>query len=72
MSLILTFQIDPAYFGGNYILDNYCAVQEQFNLSVAEWGGICRAGIEGSWCSQRRKDEMLAVLQRLVGQWQGH
>lgn len=60
---------DPAYFGGNYILDNYCAVHEEFDLSVAEWEGICRAGIEGSWCSQSRKDEMLDVLQKLVGEW---
>lgn len=62
---------DPSYFGGNYILDNYCAVHEEFNLSVAEWETICRAGIEGSWCSQARKDEMLEVLQRLVGDWNG-
>lgn len=59
---------DPAYFGG-YILDNYCAVHEAFNLSVAEWTSICRAGIEGSWCSQARKDEMLARLDEVVGRW---
>lgn len=61
---------DPAYFGGNYILDNYCAVHEEFGLSVAEWERICRAGIEGSWCSQSRKNEMLDVLQKLIGEWQ--
>lgn len=60
---------DPAYFGG-YILDNYCAVHEAFNLSVAEWAGICRAGIEGSWCSQARKDEMLARLTEVVRLWE--
>jgi adenosine deaminase len=60
---------DPAYFGGNYILDNYCAVHEEFDLSIAEWEGICRAGIEGSWCSPARKNEMLAVLNILVGKW---
>jgi len=62
---------DPAYFGGNYVLDNYCAVHEEFDLSIAEWEGICRAGIEGSWCSPERKDEMLEVLSKLVGEWDG-
>jgi adenosine deaminase len=60
---------DPAYFGGNYILDNYCAVHEEFDLTVAEWESICRAGIEGSWCSPARKDEMLIVLRNLVAEW---
>jgi adenosine deaminase len=59
---------DPAYFGG-YLLDNYCAVHEAFDLSVAEWTGICRAGIEGSWCSQARKDEMLARLADVERVW---
>lgn len=56
---------DPAYFGG-FILDNYCAVHDAFNLSVDEWQTICRNGIEGSWCSQERKDEMLKVLEAVV------
>jgi adenosine deaminase len=60
---------DPAYFGG-YVLDNYCAVQEAFDLSIAEWSGICRAGIEGSWCSQARKDELLARLADVTAFWQ--
>ncbi|KAF2641781.1 adenosine deaminase [Massarina eburnea CBS 473.64] len=49
---------DPAYFGG-YCLDNYVAVQEAFGLSVAEWESIVRAGIEGSWCGDERKGELL-------------
>ncbi|KAI9746801.1 MAG: adenine deaminase [Candelina submexicana] len=52
---------DPAYFGG-YILDNYCAVQEAFNLSKQEWIRIASAGIEGSWCSSDRKTEMMKML----------
>lgn len=60
---------DPAYFGG-YVLDNYCAVQEAFDLSIAEWSGICRAGIEGSWCSQARKDELLARLAKVTTSWE--
>ncbi|KAF2816526.1 adenosine deaminase [Mytilinidion resinicola] len=59
---------DPAYFGG-YILDNYCAVHEAFDLSIAEWTQICRAGIEGSWCDDARKSEMLAALGRVVDEW---
>ncbi len=60
---------DPAYFGG-YVLDNYCAVQEAHNLTVSEWSQICRAGIEGSWCSQARKDELLARLEKVTATWQ--
>ncbi|KAL2357115.1 hypothetical protein BJ546DRAFT_429185 [Cryomyces antarcticus] len=60
---------DPAYFGG-YILDNYCAVHEAFDLSVKEWAGVCRAGIEGSWCRQDRKDKMLGDLDTLVIDWE--
>lgn len=60
---------DPAYFGG-YLLDNYCAVQEAHNLSVSEWASVCRAGIEGSWCSQSRKDEMLTRLAEVVKTWE--
>ncbi|KAF2423761.1 adenine deaminase [Tothia fuscella] len=60
---------DPAYFGGNYILDNYCAVQETFDLSIDEWKTICRSGIEGSWCTTSRKAEMIGVLDDLVYNW---
>ena len=52
---------DPSYFGG-YILANYCAVQVAFNLTEQEWAGIVTASIEGSWCSEARKEEMLHAL----------
>lgn len=52
---------DPAYFG-SYILDNYCAVQKAFSLTQQEWIGIVEASIEGSWCSNGRKLEMLTML----------
>jgi adenosine deaminase len=52
---------DPAYFGG-YILDNYCAVQEAFDLDVEEWTSIIMASIHGSWCSEARKEEMFAIF----------
>lgn len=57
---------DPAYFGNNYILDNYCAVQDAFELTVSEWTRICEASIKGSWCSEHRKEQMLARLQQVV------
>ena len=52
---------DPAYFGG-YILANYCAVQEAFELDVEEWTSIIMASIEGSWCSEKRKDQMFGIF----------
>ncbi|KAK5122639.1 hypothetical protein LTR85_003902 [Meristemomyces frigidus] len=60
---------DPAYFGNNYLLANYCAVQDAFGLSKDEWSGICEAGINGSWCSEQRKEEMLAKLKAVVTQF---
>lgn len=57
---------DPAYFGGNYILDNFCAVHEAFDLSIAEWEHICRNSIRGSWCSDNRKSVMMAKLESVV------
>ncbi|ETI19717.1 adenosine deaminase [Cladophialophora carrionii CBS 160.54] len=56
---------DPAYFGG-YILDNYCAVQEAFGLSTAEWERIVRNSIEGSWCSSERKAEITRLLEDVM------
>jgi adenosine deaminase len=56
---------DPAYFGG-FALDNYCAVQETFQLKVEEWKGICSAAIEGSWCDLERKNDLLAELEQVV------
>ncbi|KAK5080700.1 adenine deaminase [Lithohypha guttulata] len=52
---------DPAYFGG-YIQENYCAVQEAFQLSVNDWQGIVQGSIELSWCGQERKEEMSKKL----------
>ena len=61
---------DPAYFGG-YILDNYCAVQEAFVLTRAEWERIVRQGIVGSWCSEGRKKELLTDLKEVCGRFAG-
>ena len=56
---------DPAYFGG-YILDNYCAVQEAFNLSAKDWEGIAQAAIDGSWCDNARKQIIREQVQEVV------
>ena len=56
---------DPAYFGG-YILDNYCAVQESFDLTVSEWRTIARGAAEGSWCESERKDAILRQIDDVV------
>jgi adenosine deaminase len=52
---------DPAYFGA-YILGCYCAVQEAFKLEKSDWAKIVTASIEGSWCGDDRKKEMLGLL----------
>lgn len=53
---------DPAYFGG-YILDNYCAVQEAFDLTLQEWGQIAQAAVNGSWCDYQRKEALMRQLE---------
>ncbi|KAI4124623.1 MAG: hypothetical protein LQ338_004702 [Usnochroma carphineum] len=56
---------DPAYFSG-YILDNYCAVQEAFSLTLADWENIANASILGSWCGESRKSVMLSKLKEVL------
>lgn len=60
---------DPAYFGG-YILENYEKVQDVFQLNIKDWEWIVRSGIEGSWCGQVRKAELLGRLESLVSEWE--
>ncbi|KAM0330932.1 hypothetical protein ACHAQA_003889 [Verticillium albo-atrum] len=60
---------DPAYFGG-YILENYCAVQEAFDLSVDEWAWVATGAVEGSWCDEARKATLRAEIDQVVGDWQ--
>lgn len=56
---------DPAYFGG-YILDNHCAVQEAFDLTIKDWEAIARAAIQGSWCDDSRKRVIMEQLNATV------
>ncbi|KAL9089765.1 MAG: hypothetical protein Q9165_005559 [Trypethelium subeluteriae] len=60
---------DPAYFGG-YILENYCQVQAAHRLSVRDWETICRNAIEGSWCTDERKQVMLKKLAETIKEWE--
>ncbi|KAI1765236.1 adenosine deaminase [Hypoxylon sp. FL1150] len=56
---------DPAYFGG-YILENYCALQETFDLSVQDWETIAKGAILGSWCTEERKTQLLKEIDDVV------
>ena len=60
---------DPAYFGG-YILDNYCAVQDAFSLSIGDWKYIANGAIEGSWCDEARKTVLLQKVEECVAKFQ--
>ncbi|KAL1970165.1 hypothetical protein VTN77DRAFT_6570 [Rasamsonia byssochlamydoides] len=60
---------DPAYFGG-FILDNYCAVQESFNLSIEEWRTIAENSIRGSWVDEARKSELLQLVDDNIRRYQ--
>ena len=61
---------DPAYFSG-YILDNYCAVQAAFGLSLKDWKFIANGSIEGSWCDDERKKVLLAKVEEWAGRYEG-
>lgn len=52
---------DPAYFGG-YILNNYCAVQEAFDLQIKDWITIATSAVKGSWITQERQSELLKLI----------
>jgi len=59
---------DPAYFGG-YILDNYLAVQDAFDLSLADWKYIAVGSIEGSWCDAERKQALLNKVEECLEEY---
>ncbi|KAF4988779.1 hypothetical protein FGRMN_9573 [Fusarium graminum] len=56
---------DPAYFRG-YVLNNYCAVQDAFDLSIAEWQMIAENSIHGSWIEKTRKSELMYQVDQCV------
>ncbi|KAI4758950.1 adenosine deaminase [Aureobasidium sp. EXF-3400] len=60
---------DPAYFG-KYIQENYCAVQEAFGLSSSDWNKIALNAVEGSWCSDARKQVLREQVAVVISRWQ--
>jgi adenosine deaminase len=52
---------DPAYFGG-YLLDNMLALQQAFGWDVRVWETLCINGIEASFCSSERKEQLKGLL----------
>lgn len=61
---------DPAYFEGD-LQDNYCSVQDAFGLTLQEWTTIARNAVEGSWCAEERKREILDEIADLFDQETG-
>lgn len=53
----------------SYILDNYLAVQKAFNFSKDTWKGLCTDAVNGSWCDDTRKKEILAKLDEVMTEW---
>ncbi len=56
---------DPAYFGA-YIQENYCAVQAAHHLDADDWATIARNAVRGSWCSDARKQAILAEIDAVL------
>ncbi|SCW04029.1 LAFE_0H04346g1_1 [Lachancea fermentati] len=61
---------DPAYFGG-YILDNYVAVHQRFGWDAATWARVARQAINGSWCEEKRKNDLLAEVDAVLAKYAG-
>ena len=56
---------DPAYFGG-YILDNYLAVANALDLSVADLRTLARNSIQASWLAPAQQAPHLARIDALA------
>lgn len=56
---------DPAYFRG-YVLNNFCALQEAFALTMEEWKVITENSIHGSWIGKKRKSELIWMLDECI------
>ncbi|CCK70816.1 adenine deaminase KNAG_0F01480 [Huiozyma naganishii CBS 8797] len=57
---------DPAYFGG-YILENYVQVAKEFpHWDHAVFAKIAKNAINGSWCDNKRKTQLLGLLDAVV------
>jgi adenosine deaminase len=56
---------DPAYFGG-YILANFYAVQEAFQLSIENWIQLTQNAIYAAFITDERRQELLKELENVV------
>lgn len=56
---------DPAYFHG-YILSNFHAVQEAFQLSRETWIQLTRNAIDASFIPDERREELLKELESVL------
>ncbi|KAH6679861.1 adenosine deaminase [Plectosphaerella plurivora] len=61
---------DPGYFDA-HIQENFCAVQEAFDLDIADWERIALDTVDGSWCSAQRKAELRAMVLETIGMERG-
>lgn len=59
---------DPAYFGG-YVLANYITVHTRFGWSLDTWARVAKNGVNGSWCPEDRKQEMIAAIDTVVAKY---
>lgn len=49
---------------GGYILDNYLAVQKAFNFPKDTWRTIAMNSVNGSWCDDGRKKEIVSLIEK--------
>jgi adenosine deaminase len=56
---------DPAYFGG-YILANFRAIQEAFQLSTENWVQLTQNAIDAAFISTERRQELLKELENVL------
>lgn len=60
---------DPSYFGG-YILDNYLQVAKDFpHWDYNVWIKIAKNAINGSWCDDKRKEELQAKVDAVASKY---
>ena len=59
---------DPAYFGG-YLLDNYIAIEDRFQLTGEEWVKIAKNGVYGSFIDDKRKEEIYNAIDEVYNKY---
>jgi adenosine deaminase len=56
---------DPGYFGG-YILANFNAIQEAFQLSIENWIQLTQNAIYAAFITDKRREELLKELENVL------